>query len=383
MRDASAASAGSRRAGVFRIRPARDPARARVLAFDLDHTLARYDDDAVDALACAETWRRLVRAGVVPAWAPAPSWRPDAVVRGLFLDLDRARLVKPAPDGAAMRHDAGGVVAPGDGRPTRRAHPVGSPFDRVTAHLWRAAVAATGASPRPLLARVRRALDASHRGGDLKRRILAEPSRFLRPAGPAWRRATAPASPVEIVVTNSGPDYAVALLDHLLGRDVWSRRFAALVVDARKGDTFAARAPAPPERLTRIGSCRIVQGAGAAWIEQTFGTTPAEVAIAGDHPIHDLVAARRRGWVTVAVLPELEHGTEGPWGDPLRDGARATWLAAVAARCDAVVARVDDLVDPRAERVDPGSSAWPGRLPDGRLPAAGPRGAPHGASARA
>ena len=62
---------------------------------------------------------------------------------------------------------------------------------------------------------------------------------------------------------------------------------------------------------------------------------------------------------------------------------RAGRLAAVAARCDAVVARVDDLVDPRAERVDPGSSAWPGRLPDGRLPAAGPRGAPHGASARA
>jgi len=323
-------------------RPGFRPGRIAAAGFDLDHTLAVYDDRYVNALAWNETRERLV-AQALPGAAELPAAYPHAgVVRGLLLDLSRGsvcktdasnRVVLERPPGASSPRPPAGPRLLAPGYPA--SHVTGSAFDLVTAALFAALAGAAKPHPgayRSLCASVRTALDLSHTRGRLKEEILANLDRALLPARiePAHLQTLRERGCRLFVLTNSGPEYTIALLDHLFaapGMPRWSEVFCAVFAAARKPDFFDG--DRVPERIDQVGMCNVYAGGCAAALEVTLEASGKHVFYAGDHPVHDVVPSARRGWTTAAIVPECAAcPPTGPWGHPLRAGTNGSWLSA-------------------------------------------------------
>jgi hypothetical protein len=191
-----------RPAGVLINRPVRLETIDAV-GFDLDHTLALYDDHAVNVLAAEEAVDRL-RARGYEADLGRLSMEAIPGARALSLDLRHGNVVKVTAGGAVRLARRGpdwldgeemraryAACDPSDERSIWHIH---SPFD-VPA-IWFFQAMAPRLSGRPpdtsgRLARalhdIRSALDFSHTRGRLKARIGAELERYVRPAcGCSW-----------------------------------------------------------------------------------------------------------------------------------------------------------------------------------------------------
>jgi len=359
-----------------------DLAQIAAVGFDLDHTLAEYDDAAVNALACAETVDRLVDAGHERARFAA-AYDDAAFPRGLVFDLSRGALLKLDAHGRVLRaRRAGRWLTPaqtarvyrGDSdRPwpgADAAPALLSPFDAPAGYLFEALAApptpAPAALPR-LHAEVRAALDRTHVAGAFKPAVARDLAAYVRPlsfrveALARWRAA----GKSLFVLTNSDADYTVAVLDHLFPGGAWRALFDVVVASAGKPAFFARG-----EGCASAGGC-LVTGGGAAHVESLLGARGAAVLYAGDNPEADMDGAQRMGWRTVAVARERaeaarDSGVASSWGDPLLDAGRATWLAARLARADLVCARAADvaLLQPAARLVparagDAAGLDWP------------------------
>jgi len=349
---------------------------ARAVGFDLDHTLAVYNDCVVNAVAWRETRSRLIhhnlpRAGQLPRRYPG-----EPIVRGLFIDLVSGTLCKTDAFGRVLLEAPRGSLAPASTSPTRRTLTpkwpacfiVGSAFDMVTATLFPAlapGVPPTAAQFVALCRTVREQLDAVHTRGTLKEYILAETASCVRAltissAHLDMLRATGRSL---FVLTNSEPAYTIALLDYLFDGHTlphWYDVFHTVVTGATKPQFFHATGARGRrfESISVRGACRVVAGGTAAELESILDCRPRNILYAGDHPLHDISPAAGRGWKPVAILPERNHGRRhGPWGDPLRAGGSASWLEG-ACRADCLgiepdaATFVESLVDPGSVRRD-------------------------------
>src|SRR5262245_53051173 len=74
-----------------------DLSTIEAVGFDLDHTLALYDDDAVNRLAAEETVHTLKLRGYAPSSLPREITASAA--RGLSMDLRHGNIVKIAANG--------------------------------------------------------------------------------------------------------------------------------------------------------------------------------------------------------------------------------------------------------------------------------------------
>jgi hypothetical protein len=163
-------------------------------------------------------------------------------------------------------------------------------------------------------------LDRSHRFGGLKQSIVADPNRYIerRPGLDELIGRFRDSGKKTILLTNSGYDYAVDVLDHLFpggrGRGGWRTLFDAVIVDADKSGYFD---PAPAAPAQRIDSARGVEGAvwragNARALEQFTAAAPERILYIGDNPAADCLAARARGWRTALVVPEIDSDVRPP-----------------------------------------------------------------------
>jgi HAD superfamily 5'-nucleotidase-like hydrolase len=340
-----------------------DLARIDAVGFDLDHTLALYDDDAVNALAADATRALLVGRLGYPRWFAAPEALPPMgpAARALSLDLhqgavvklDAGRRVRRARhrgrwlDASEVgRRFAGAVPDTGDA-----AYHVYSPFDLPTLRLFEALTAdpRREALPDPvhLCGDIRRMLDATHTDGTLKARIFERLDDVIAPvpgivgALEAWARA----GKRLFVVTNSERDYAEAVLDHVIGSR-WRARFDVVATSARKPEFFSRRSgPEPAPTPDDASGARVFDHAAAVDVERSLGVRRERVLFIGDNANADIRPARRFGWRTVHVLHELasdgDAGADG-WGSPLEEAGEPTWLwRLVLDHADVVCDRVD------------------------------------------
>jgi len=336
------------------------------VGFDLDHTLAIYDDAAVNRLAAYETIDILRNAGyAVPPLAMEPL---TMTARGLSMDLRHGNILKIGADGQVRLARRGlhwlspdEVAAHYDGHDPADAAAtwhVYSPFDIPT--LWFFAALGPGirdahdsADAGRLLGDIRRSLDASHTRGELKRHIARDLGRFVTPAGDiatrlvAWKRA----GKRLFIVTNSDPVFARAVLEHVLG-SAWRTIFDLVVVDAAKPRFFADDYAHEGTRITES----VVDGASASWVEATLGVPAARILYAGDNARSDVIPARRRGWRTAHVVAELSGVHEDTaWAAPLHHLGAPTWFARmIHDHADAACARIDAFL-----AVDPSSTLTP------------------------
>ena len=120
----------------------------------------------------------------------------------------------------------------------------------------------------------------------------------------------------------------------------------------------AARKPAFFDDATRgvppVKKSRIVEGSNAACLEALLGSGGRSVMYVGDNPEFDAAPARRYGWVTALVVPELAPASPaGPWGPPLHEAGRPSWFASLVTRY--------------ADAYAPGIHAFLELAPDARL----------------
>jgi HAD superfamily 5'-nucleotidase-like hydrolase len=346
------------------------------VGFDLDHTLALYDDEAVNAIAMAEAQELLVsRRGYLACDVAAlPQPGDAATARALALDLAHSLVVKLDADRRVRIARRGGAWL--DGEEIERAHPdrvsehadavhpISSPFDTPTLWLFEAVTGALGGRhPSPstgalmdtarVCRDVREMLDFSHTQGDLKRHLVRDLARFVSPVVGAvsrlrdWRRV----GKRLFVVTNSELAYASVVLDLVVGPD-WRSLFAVVATSSAKPAFFDRRATST--RRVDLESSQhavVVEGAHASSIEQIIGVAGERVLYAGDNPVADIRAARAYGWRTAHVVAEMgasiddAGGEDDRWGSPFAAGGERSWFARmVSENADVACDRIDRLL---------------------------------------
>lgn len=334
------------------------------VGFDLDHTLALYDDHAVNTLAARETAPILEAIG--HAGAEFPSRDMTTIARGLSMDLRFGNVIKIGADGRVIRarrgddwlsHGAIGAQYNGhDPADESATWHVNSPFDIPT--LWffstlgpRIRDPADVAYATRVLGDIRRSLDRSHTHGQLKRHLARDLARYVSGAGDLlaglerWKQA----GKKLFVVTNSDRDYAGRVLDHVLGGDA-RELFDLVLPDARKPRFFS---DVDSGYAAREAGPRVLDHAHASLVEARLGVAPSRILYAGDNARADIAPARRRGWKTLHVVAELATTDQkSPWAGPLHDHGAPTWFArTICEHADATCARIDAFLatDPRQQ----------------------------------
>jgi HAD superfamily 5'-nucleotidase-like hydrolase len=339
------------------------------VGFDLDHTLALYDDHALNLLAAAETIELLRRQKGYPADWLRLAGDPLPAARGLSLDLRHGNVVKIGADRVVRLARRGEVWLdeaeiraryrdpdPADEETIWHIH---SPFDVPTLWFFAALAPRLGAAAAretvsaPVaraLRDIRTMLDHSHTRGALKASIGQDLGRYVSPAGRVREglERWGSAGKRLFVVTNSDRAFATAVLDRVVG-PAWRDLFALVVTDADKPAFFTA----PPargnaaDRLPRDGGARVLSGASATEVERLIGVERHRVLYAGDNARCDIAPARRHGWRTAHVAAEFAGSRDDPvWGGALEHRGEPTWFAAVIREhADLVCARVDGLLD--------------------------------------
>jgi 5'-nucleotidase len=355
------------------------------VGFDLDHTLALYDDDAVNALAMSEAQELLVaRRGYRQsdvAVAPHPG---DAdAARALVIDLAHAHVVKLDAHRRVRVARRAGIWLANDEIDRVHSHRVpehdgavhalSSPFDVPTLWLFEAvtrghtsgnANLAAGFDPARACRDAREMLDWSHTRGELKRHLVRDLARFVSPVEGAaarlaeWQRA----GKRLFVVTNSELAYATAVLDLVIGPQ-WRTLFAVVSTSSAKPRFFdrssSARELSRGTPASARASATVLEGARADAIETLVGARGERVLYVGDNARADIGAARAYGWRTVHVVAELAGDAVGGerWGSPFTAGDDPSWFARL----------VDETADAVCDRVD----RFLARDPDQRIEAAG------------
>lgn len=314
------------------------------VGFDLDHTLALYDDHAVNLLAARETAPILESVG--HRGTSFPTEDVTATARGLSMDLRHGNVLKIGADGRVIMARCGenwlapsALVADYDGHdPADEATTwhVNSPFDIPT--LWffstlgpRIREPKDTAYAARVLGDIRRSLDRSHTHGELKRHITRDLARYVSPAADLmtglerWKQS----GKKLFVITNSDARYAAHILDHVLGPG-WDHLFDLVLTDAGKPRFFA----------------------DSGHVETRLGVAPSRILYAGDNSRADIAPARRRGWRTLHVVAEIA-ATESltPWAGALDHRGVPTWFArTIREHADLACARIDAFlaVDPHA-----------------------------------
>lgn len=361
-----------------------DLRKVDAVGFDLDHTLALYDDAAVNALAMAEAQELLVanRGYLRDHVSAAPDIHDAGAARALAIDLVNAHIVKLDLERRVRLARHAGVWLPtGEIErahpqpiPDRRdiAHPLSSPFDVPTLWLFEAVASAHSRDsatrstfdPARACLDVRQMLDWSHTRGELKRHLVGDLARFVSPVAEAtqrlseWRRA----GKKLFVVTNSDASFATAVLDRVIGPE-WRTLFVAVSTSSGK-PAFFDRTGTSTVRSAGPTSAReeavLLEGAHADRMEELVGASGARVLYAGDNARADVQAARAYGWKTVHVVAELSEAVApgDPWGSPFAAGDQPSWFARVVGEsADLVCNRIDALLnhepDSRFQPADP------------------------------
>ncbi|MDH4038134.1 MAG: HAD hydrolase-like protein [Candidatus Krumholzibacteria bacterium] len=323
------------------------------VGFDLDHTLAIYDDAAVNEIAASAARGLLVERLSYPRAIlnPADSMETPPAARTLAADLTHGAVIKLGADRRVLhaRH-ARRWLEPGEietrfaGTLDDRAggiYSVYSPFELPV--LWlleelEAAAPLTGARG-SRCEDIRRMLDAAHTGGLLKNRLREDLPRFVA-ASPGLAVALGrwvSAGKRLFVVTNSEPDFAAGVLERVIGTS-WPDLFDVVVASARKPGFFEAPAASQGAgEMRRTGHALVMEGGSAATLEEMLGLRSGRVLFVGDNVRSDIRSARAHGWHTAHVAPELafdDRTVADEWGAPLTHGGRPTWLAQLLREAD-------------------------------------------------
>jgi HAD superfamily 5'-nucleotidase-like hydrolase len=309
----------------------------KVVGFDMDYTLATYNQRAIDEASRACTLANLEKTGYDLSRV-RQRIADEFAIRGLMIDkklgnvlkMDRHNTVGKAYHGVGRlsdkeRHEVYRQQRVGDERD--RFVFVDTLFELSEVLLFAELVAALDrdllgkVKDRPyhqLWSDIRACTDLAHKDGSLKERIVRDIGDYIDrdPDLPKTLHRFRSAGKRLFLLTNSEHAYTDKVMSYLLPpradyRD-WTSYFDWIVVSASKPGFFTAEAefvPAAgggPTRRPERG--RIYERGNHLDFQRTVGCYPDEVLYVGDHIYHDIVHSKKGcGWRTALVLCELEH----------------------------------------------------------------------------
>jgi len=321
-----------------------------VIGFDMDYTLALYNQPKLEALSAACTLQKMITRRGYPDTLRALPYDAQLAIRGLVVDRDRGNLLKMDRYGYVGRAYHGT-------RPLSRVERrklyreqllrilpshyawIDTLFALPEAVLFAQIVDFFDADPSfaelpleqksrrysQLWADIRESIDEAHRDESIKRVIKAEMASYIAfdPDLPATLHRFRSAGKRLFLLTNSGLDYTQAVMSYLLdkrlpGYSSWRSYFDVIVVDAKKPSFFTEKSPLlaldadgkvrgelagnePPSRG------RICQGGNVLALDRLLGLRGDRVLYIGDHIYGDMYRAKRASvWRTAMIIQELE-----------------------------------------------------------------------------
>lgn len=344
------------------------------VGFDMDYTLARYHQAAMDRLSIDATVAKMIERGMPESLRHA-RFDPSFPIRGLHVDrelgnvlkMDRYRYVKRAYHGS-RELDRETRRRLYHSRPvhagTRRFHwvdtlyalPEVAVYAGVVEHLEAEAEArrAAGHDVLPLdyvalFDEVRTSIDLAHQDGSISSVIASDFERFVDvdPHLDAALAGLQRAGKKLFLLTNSRGAYTDAMMRFLLG-ERWRERFELVVCFARKPGFFQ-EAPKPFVELDEAFAPKLetfaprpgvlYEGGSLGSLERLLGVGGDQVLYVGDHIYGDVLRAKKESaWRTMMVVQEMSA-----------ELAAGSATRASLARLDTIDALTEQLLDDARE----------------------------------
>ena len=308
-----------------------------MVGFDMDYTLAVYNQAELDRLSIEATARKLVQRGY-PESLCTMSYRTHFPIRGLLVDrklgnvlkTDRYKFVKKAYHGTRelTSEERRQTYQQRPVRPDpRRYHSIDSLFALSEVTVYAAAVDEldrpfTHVDYAKLFDDVRASIDEAHRDGSIKETIMADIGRYIERDADlaATLHKLRSAGKRLFLLTNSEPQYTDAVMSYLLRGDhneyrSWKSYFDIIITSAMKPAFFMREAPfeelALPGQL-QLGKVRefhrgrLYLGGSQAEFEKLTGVPSDRVLYVGDHIYGDVLRAKKTSqWRTLMIIQEL------------------------------------------------------------------------------
>jgi 5'-nucleotidase len=383
------------------------------VGFDMDYTLAIYDQDAMDRLSIDVTAARLVKRGY-PEWITTIPYDTAFPIRGLLIDkkyghvvkMDRYKAVGKAYRGFSQlpKEQLRSVYHSNKHRaPTSRYHFIDTLYALSEAAMFAGIIDAHDrrgekVDHAKLFADIREAIDEAHRDGTVQAAITSDPARFLKrddQLGPTLHKLRSAGKKL-FVLTNSRRPYTHDLMTWLLGSasaeyPTWKHYFDAVVCASAKPAFFQEHRPlmervhedrddSPMRPAQALERMRIYEGGNLHDFERMLGVSGDRVLYVGDHIYGDILRSKKESaWRTTMIIQEMdvEVGAHAECSDALEQLGE---LEERRARLDdelryhqshfkEVQRRLDAMTAQRTVRATAGGEAQPQGQPSARLAA--------------
>ena len=322
-----------------------------VIGFDMDYTLALYNQPRMEALSARCTLEKMVALRGYPKEILSLHYDSQRAIRGLVIDREAGNILKMDRYGYVGRGYHGNRALSRAERarlyreqqvrviPPRFSW-IDTLFALPEAVLYGALVdffekdpAFRALPPAEQSARydrmwvdIRASIDEAHQDDSIKRVIKQDLAGYFDvdpELAPTLHRFRAAGKKL-FLLTNSAFDYTQAVMTHLLSGQLpdyptWRDYFDVIIVSARKPAFFVDSAPIVeldeaglparevPEREPLLRG-RIYQGGNVRALDQQMGLRGDRVLYIGDHIYGDMLRAKRSSvWRTAMIIQELEE----------------------------------------------------------------------------
>jgi 5'-nucleotidase len=308
------------------------------VGFDMDYTLAIYDQPAMDELSIRATVEKLVKRGYPEFIASIPIDTSFAV-RGLLIDkrfghilkMDRYKHVAKGYHGfhELSKEELRALYHQKKIRPaTPRYHWIDTLYALSEATLYAALIDALEKRGQAIdyprvFTDIRESIDEAHRDGTILNAVMADLPRFVHrdPNLASTLHKFRSAGKRLFLLTNSRWSYTDRMMGYLLGDAMaeypaWRNYFDVVIVAATKPAFFQERRPLLERHLEGdkvspasfpLERGRIYEGGNLHDLERALGVTGDEILYVGDHIYGDILRSKKESaWRTAMIIQELE-----------------------------------------------------------------------------
>ena len=317
--------------------------KIELVGFDMDYTLALYNQARIEELSIRATLEKLVSAKGYPKAIHALDYDPQLALRGLVVDRLHGNVFKPDRYGYPGRARHGLVALERDAiaalyqnertrLSNRRYAWIDTLFALPEAVLYAGLVDyfdRTDGLGKPdygtLWENIRECIDLAHRDGSIKSIVGAHlPSYIERDDALAETLHKFRSSGKRLfLLTNSAWDYTSQVMSYLLDGALaaypnWRSYFDVIVVSAAKPEFFTAENPfveldlaGDPASKPHDGPfqrARVYSGGNLKDFQERARASGDRVLFVGDHIYGDMLRSRKSSnWRTAMILQEMEH----------------------------------------------------------------------------
>lgn len=307
------------------------------LGFDMDYTLATYQQDAMDALSVDVTVEGLIRRGY-PEYLRQIRFDTRFPIRGLLIDkryghvlkMNRFQGIQKAYHGTRQltREEITERYWHQKIRPdSPRFHWIDTLFGLCEVTAYVAIIDALESHGAKfdygrLFEDIRNSIDEAHASGEVHDQVSRDPRRFIHkdPQLAATLHKLRCGGKKLFLLTNSPKSYTEQVMTYLLDDEMpeyktWRQFFNVVVVAAKKPRWFNGDQPFMEhkgEQLTNsiksLQRGRIYEGGNLRDFETMTGTKGASVLYVGDHIYGDILRSKKDSvWRTAMIIQELDQ----------------------------------------------------------------------------